>query len=144
MWGMFNGGEILKETCITLHIHLAMWQSKKMCWMDSSRLHPQHVKLHYISIISLLNYIHNKTYMIIQSSPISKSISRVQLWSFWTSFYTSSYYIGSILKQEKAWKVLPRTGTASEIPHNEQAHFIWPKSKRKRVCWKKARRKIRA
>ena len=39
---MLRGGEILKETCTIFEIILAIWQSKKRCWMISSRLQKQH------------------------------------------------------------------------------------------------------
>ena len=42
IWKMLTGGEILKETCTILQIILAIWQSKKRCWMVSSRLQKQH------------------------------------------------------------------------------------------------------
>jgi hypothetical protein len=57
IWCMFNGGEILKETFISLHMHLAMWQSKKWCWMDSSRLHPQHVKMPFHCFFAKLSFV---------------------------------------------------------------------------------------
>ena len=42
IWKMLIDGKILKETCTILQIILAIWQSKKRCWMVSSRLQKQH------------------------------------------------------------------------------------------------------
>jgi len=42
IWRIFMGGVILKETCTILQIILANWQSKKRCWIVSSKLQKQH------------------------------------------------------------------------------------------------------
>ena len=59
IWKMLRGGEILKETCTILQIILAIWQSKKRCWMVSSRLQkqyfilPLHCRRARLSLVSL-------------------------------------------------------------------------------------------
>ena len=60
---MLLGGEILNATWIQCQTHLAIWQSKNRCWMDSFNVHATHRRQPFHCFFTKLSVVRAKLFI---------------------------------------------------------------------------------